>query len=626
MRPTRGEMVLAAACALWVAGFLLTDPQAGLTPSVVVTPVAVIGVLLSRRRPLSAAVLTAGALFAGTGLGVPVENPAGLFPALLVSYAVGRSGRGWRGLVAVSMLAAMDADPTELVVLDFAFGLFLLTATWTFGVVVRRRTRAALLADADRAALAVTDPAAARARAVMAERARLAGDAVSVIHSAVTDMERMAAASEHSLDPASLRSIQGRGAAAVAELRRLLGLLREPPAPLAEHGPGPPDRRPAWHVDVLTSVGVAGVGVVDVLQVPGTSQEPVSIALSAMMYAALTVRRTAPALACALAAAPMAMALLLGTETSQGYAELLVLGLLSWTAAGRAERTSWASFGLLGSITAASTLVEGQGNLPLVLALLGVPAFAGYAWHERDRERRAAEHEAATMRQDIDDAIRAAVRAERLRIARELHDVSSHAVGVMVLQAAAAESLAPRSPADARSALIAVRAAGAQARAELAVLGGVLEAESPVTDCARPPDLREALLAVAAQVEATGSPVELTIGEPPEDPQVAAVMFRVVQEALTNAARHATGSPVSVTSSRSKAGLEISVTNTAGRRRSHVGGTGFGLVGLAERVSALGGHLSAHARHDGGFEVIARLPEQPGARPDGPLAARQEAP
>jgi signal transduction histidine kinase len=215
------------------------------------------------------------------------------------------------------------------------------------------------------------------------------------------------------------------------------------------------------------------------------------------------------------------------------------------------------------------------------------------------------------------------VREERLRLARELHDVASHAVGAMVLQAGAALALRERDPGGARAAVRTVQAAGSEAMAELTTLFGLLDAGAvgPAGHAAPPPG--HDLGALAARMRAGGLAVELT-GETrlPADPVLAATAYRVVQEALTNAARYAPGSRVAIAVSDDAGGVVVTVADdgpgggSPSRAAAPQAGGGFGLVGLAERVRALGGELSAGPRPGGGFAVEARLP----------VAALEEAP
>ena len=115
------------------------------------------------------------------------------------------------------------------------------------------------------------------------------------------------------------------------------------------------------------------------------------------------------------------------------------------------------------------------GNWPFTLALLALPAFAGFEWSAQDRVARAASAHADELRADLDARVEAARREERLRIARELHDVTSHAVGVMVMQASAASALRERDPGAARDALKTVDEAAAQTLKELDMMFQLLD-------------------------------------------------------------------------------------------------------------------------------------------------------
>jgi signal transduction histidine kinase len=203
------------------------------------------------------------------------------------------------------------------------------------------------------------------------------------------------------------------------------------------------------------------------------------------------------------------------------------------------------------------------------------------------------------------------VRAERLRLARELHDVASHAIGVMVLQAGAAEVQCAADPAAAAAALDLVRTAGVQAQAELAVLFGLLDAGAVgnpgLATTSRAPDLVERVGTLVGRMQAGGLAVTLeNDGDLTGDLVPAGTAYRVVQEALTNAVRHAPGSRVVVRLAREDDALRVEVTDDG--PPSEAGEGGFGLVGLAERVRGEGGQVAAGPRPDGGFTVSALLP------------------
>jgi signal transduction histidine kinase len=227
------------------------------------------------------------------------------------------------------------------------------------------------------------------------------------------------------------------------------------------------------------------------------------------------------------------------------------------------------------------------------------------------REGRVGELEA--QREEL---ARAAVAAERRRLARELHDIVSHAVSVMVLQAAGARRLVPAG--EVAGALDDIETQGRQAMTELRRLLGVLRASERVAgeDGDAGGGARPGLADVAAlarTIGATGVAVEVvTTGEPrPLDPSIDLTAYRVVQEALTNTAKHAgagTGVVVAVDWGDE---LVIDVRETGGGVAVDSAAdldTGTGLIGMRERVHDLGGRLAAGPGGDGAYRVHAVLP------------------
>ncbi|MFD7639454.1 sensor histidine kinase [Kitasatospora sp. NPDC059795] len=205
--------------------------------------------------------------------------------------------------------------------------------------------------------------------------------------------------------------------------------------------------------------------------------------------------------------------------------------------------------------------------------------------------------------------------AERNRLARELHDSVGHALGVVTLQAAAAGRVLDRDPAFARSALAAIEEAARSAADELDHVLGLLREEHPGR--APQPDLRD-LHRLADSARATGSPVDLTVGDLHAMPAVVSrEAYRIVQEALTNALRHAAGSPVQVTVDAAGGELRLLVRNPlpATRRPGRSGGRGT--RGIAERAQLLGGHAE-FGPDDGHWQVAARLPLALGRANDRP--------
>jgi signal transduction histidine kinase len=242
----------------------------------------------------------------------------------------------------------------------------------------------------------------------------------------------------------------------------------------------------------------------------------------------------------------------------------------------------------------------------LVLAPTAAVAVGMRGWRKRAGDsaqrllRAEAEHEAQTRR---------AVEAERARIAGELHDVVTHNVSVMVVQAGAARSVLDSSPDDAREALLAVEASGRTAMSELRHLLGLLAPGGGEEDMLVPQPGAARVPALVERVRAAGLSVELSVtGARDLPPGVDLAAYRVVQEALTNVIKHAGTSRAAVVLEYRPDDLLITVTDD-GRPATGPGGPGGrGLIGLRERVGLYGGELDAGPRPGGGWRVRARIP------------------
>jgi signal transduction histidine kinase len=206
-----------------------------------------------------------------------------------------------------------------------------------------------------------------------------------------------------------------------------------------------------------------------------------------------------------------------------------------------------------------------------------------------------------------------AVRAERDRIARELHDVIAHSVSAMVVQTAAAQDLVRHDPDRAEEVLADVAATGRRALAETGRLLHVIRDDADELGLSPAPGLAD-LPALVEQFRASGLTVDLDLREPlpslPAGVDVSA--YRIVQEALTNALRYAADRTAALTVSGSPGGVSIRTSN---RTATHPGGrggkgSGLGLLGMAERVSVLGGQLT-HGVTGERFELAATLPVGP---------------
>ncbi|HEV7186483.1 MAG TPA: histidine kinase [Blastococcus sp.] len=205
----------------------------------------------------------------------------------------------------------------------------------------------------------------------------------------------------------------------------------------------------------------------------------------------------------------------------------------------------------------------------------------------------------------------AAVAAERTRIARELHDVIAHSVGVMVVQAGAAERMIPLDPDRAVAAAQSVQDCGRQALADLRNLLGLLRSAEGDDDAGAlsPQPGLDDVPALLDRLEVAGLSVRLDrSGTPrPLAPGVDLAAFRIVQEALTNVLKHAAAPAASMTVRYADDGVDIEVVNTVNPRPPR-SGTGHGLVGMRERTAVHGGTFEAGPRDDGEFAVSVHLP------------------
>jgi signal transduction histidine kinase len=208
-----------------------------------------------------------------------------------------------------------------------------------------------------------------------------------------------------------------------------------------------------------------------------------------------------------------------------------------------------------------------------------------------------------------------AVRYERARIARELHDIVAHCVSVMVIQAGAGQRLTATDPSLAAEAFDSIAEAARQAEAEIGRLVEVLGHDSQPRGGGI--QLIGELVARAGAAGLTVS-FRLTGSVPNLTAQASDAAYRVVQESLTNAFRHAPGAPVEIVIAGASRHVEIGVVNGAGTGPMsglEQAGSGRGLTGMRERVVACGGEVRAGPVDGGGWQVLARLPHQPSQAP-----------
>ncbi|MDP4502818.1 sensor histidine kinase [Nonomuraea turcica] len=262
------------------------------------------------------------------------------------------------------------------------------------------------------------------------------------------------------------------------------------------------------------------------------------------------------------------------------------------------------------------------GTYALIIVLAVVAGWLGVLLlRSRRRHRAAVTERGRLLERERQSAAKAAVEAERARIARELHDIVSHNVSLMVVQASAAREVLATMPGEAETALQAVEGAGRAAMTELRHLLGLL-APSPDGDDEVDLSPSSGLSGLGTLIDRfafAGLPAEVRIsGEPrPLPPGVDATAYRIVQEALTNALKHAApGAKAEVAIRYAERHLRVEVLNTGpsvlregdGAVTNAEGGAGRGLLGLRQRVAVYGGDLDARRRLGGGFRVRARIP------------------
>jgi signal transduction histidine kinase len=226
--------------------------------------------------------------------------------------------------------------------------------------------------------------------------------------------------------------------------------------------------------------------------------------------------------------------------------------------------------------------------------------FAMWQLHIREVEQRAEEAERTK-----DEAARRRAVEERLRIARELHDSLTHSISVVQVQAGVAVHLARKRGEEVPPALVAIQEASADAARELRETLGVLRTDED----SQGSGLCQ-LDALVARARAAGLPVTVTVGgtERRLPPDVDQAAYRIVQEALTNVARHAGHAQARVELCYEPGMLTVQVDDDGNGTPARPAGQGLGLIGMRERVAALGGQLHAGPRPGGGFGVRAELP------------------
>ena len=328
---------------------------------------------------------------------------------------------------------------------------------------------------------------------------------------------------------------------------------------------------------------------------------PVAWALVLVASAPLAVRRRAPLpVLGVVSGATIAFALV-----GNGGAGDTALALATYTVAAHEPWRRVATFGIplavVGALASQLAAQKHHNWIEVVVGLtfaVGLPILVGRIVFNRRRR----------LVLDRETAAREAVTLERTRIARELHDVVAHAMSVMIVQAGAARTVVERDPKAAHDAIAQVEETGRAGLAEMRRLIGVLTDDGQAGSTAPMPGLAQ-LDPLLDTVRSAGLPVEVvrsgTARELPAGADLAA--YRVIQESLTNALKHAGSASARVELEYAPDLLTIEVVDD-GRGPPAEPGVGHGLIGMRERVGMFGGSLRTSARPGGGFVVHAEIP------------------
>ena len=358
--------------------------------------------------------------------------------------------------------------------------------------------------------------------------------------------------------------------------------------------------------DLATVAGLAAVALFEIAVSTGQysvhDHLPVAVTAAVAMCGALFWRRRQPLLVAVFALAVLITAFEAGV-VPQAWLVPYVL-VLTYSTGGYAR--GWQSLaGLVAAVAIGQVIIAYAADAPgssspsdhvFTVVVCGAAWLAGYVLRRR--------HDQATVDR------RAALVAERARIARELHDVIAHSLSVIAIQSDAAEQALGRDPRLVGEPLRAIRGTAQEALAEMRRLVGLLRVGDESGPLQPQPGLRQ-LGPLIEDVRAAGMAVTLDLtGSPAQlPPGLDLAVYRIVQEALTNARSHAgPTAAVHISAHVDERTVQIEVTDDGSTPQPSPHGDGHGLLGLRERVSLYGGQFDAGALPDGGFQVRARLP------------------
>ncbi len=358
--------------------------------------------------------------------------------------------------------------------------------------------------------------------------------------------------------------------------------------------------------DLIITIGVVALAGVDaIFDGRETQGDPavISTALALIAASAVWFRRRNPI---ALLLAVSLVHIFVNWATGNEVPLLPALAVAFFTVARHSDRKVGLTVAsVVGLVLALSTAVLDEDQF--VPEFLGAAAFVAVPIAIGDAARSRADR----IKDLIDTEANTRVQAERIRIARDLHDVVAHGLSTIAIQSGVAAHLIDKDPGQAKEALEVINATGKSSLEELRVMVGVLRStdDAPLRPTPSSPDDLTDLLDGANRA---GIPVTVErTGEFPPDVGDSCVvaMHRIIQEALTNIARHAEGAATTLRIAHSAERVEIDISNEGAPIRTATReSTGVGIIGMRERAESLGGTLRAEPVVGGGFRVIAVLP------------------
>jgi signal transduction histidine kinase len=365
-------------------------------------------------------------------------------------------------------------------------------------------------------------------------------------------------------------------------------------------------------LDVALAAAVAVLSVVETALAAGVTGPRWLTALVAVAMSALIVwRRDHPLrVAAALVALAVIGAAFL-VDPSELISTFIPLLLIAYSAGAYASPRAgaWTLVLIVAGIVTVALLDDTReaGNVYFPALLSGVCWLGGRTVRTRARAAAELHEEAALADERREREAEEAVAEERRRIAREMHDVVAHSISVMVVQAGGARRILASDPGRAEEAAARIRVAGTEALSEMQILLGVLET---APDGAATPTL-DGLEELVERAREAGLPVTLEVTGERRALSAGAelAVYRVVQEALTNAIKHAGGATTVVSLAWGTDALAVSVADRGdGGPSPQLPGAGHGLLGMRERLRGFGGDVQTGPREGGGWEVAARLP------------------